>query len=406
MQDGRVMLTPTVTPSLDRRGPLRVLGVMLALLIVAFVADKTLLRLIARNQPPEVLQQLTHERLLVATRKLPDIARDGTAVVFGTSPMQWGFSPAIFDRTLAQGAVTMRTYNLGNFGIGPDLMSIMARRLGGELEGQNRRLRLAVLEFTPWNATAARRNDFFINAMASAQRARLVNAPALLGIARHSLDQASEVLTLKAWGDLPPEAAVIIYNRMVLQPITNLGTDRRSRLIRDAGKRARVNSQGEAWNFRRRGEVVLRDPAKPQDYDAWLELHQQPAFMVEDLAWRVNSADIHGLHFDDDFIDDYIELARILETYADLVVVVVAPCHPDARPEDAAARARLAAVLKRIETEAHVPVVDLYESPAFVRYDFMDNTHVNDSTGKEKLSRILAERILPLLGDLHATREP
>lgn len=386
-------LTPTVTP-IDRRGPLRVLVIGLVLFVTAFAADRALLHVLARSQPPEVMQQLTHERLVLATRRLPDIARDGTAVVFGTSPMQWGFSPAIFDRTMARSGTPTLTYNLGNFGIGPDLMSIMARRLGAALRAENRRLRLAVLEFTPWNATAARRNDFFINAMAAAQRARLVDAAGLLDLARHDLDQASEVLALEAWGDIPPEAAVIIYNRVVLQPITHLGTDRRSRLIRDAGKRARVNSQGEAWNLRRRGEVVLRDPAKPADYDAWLALHQQPEFMVEDLAWRVNSADIHGLHFDDGFIDEYIALARILKTYADTVVVVVAPCHPDARPEDAHARARLDAVLARIAGEADVPVVDLYESPAFLRHDFMDNTHVSDSTGKEKLSRMLAERIL------------
>jgi len=382
----------------SNRVALKAFGVGIALLVVSFALDRALLNAIARKQPPEVMQQLTHERLLLAARRLPDIARSGTAVVFGTSPMQWGFSPTIFDRTMTDGGVSTQTYNLGNFGIGPDLMLIMARRLGDDLQAEGRRMRLGIVEFTPWNATNARRNDFFINAMAAAQRARLVDVGMVVDIARHSLTEASELLTLKAWGDVPPEAAVIIYNRMVLKPITNLGTDRRSRLIRDAGKRARVNSQGEAWNLRRRGEVVLRDPAKPEDYDAWLELHQQPEFMKEDLAWRVNSADIHGLHFDDQFIDEYIDLVRELKTFSDHVVVIVAPCHPDARPEDAAARARLDAVLKRIADETAVPIVDLYEAPEFVRYDFMDNTHVNDSTGKAKMSRLLAERILPLIG--------
>lgn len=88
------------------------------------------------------------------------IALDSTdtqnVLMFGSSMVQAGFSPLQFDAYYANKHSKVRSYNFGIANMNPEFQQYLTRHIRTEFEASGKKLRLAVVEFNPFQTTKTR----------------------------------------------------------------------------------------------------------------------------------------------------------------------------------------------------------------------------------------------------------
>ena len=114
-------------------------------------------------------------RVIEAQEAIPQIAAEENDLVmfFGSSMVQAGFSPREFDRSLAEMGASTTSFNFGFGGLNPLFQDYASRRIVESFNVENRRLKLVLIEFNPFQTTRSRRElqraqeDSYIALMAS-----------------------------------------------------------------------------------------------------------------------------------------------------------------------------------------------------------------------------------------------
>ncbi|MBN1203576.1 MAG: hypothetical protein JXB05_01455 [Myxococcaceae bacterium] len=382
----------------------RTLGVGLALLVAALGLSRGFIALIERTTPPETRAHLTEGsgRLVDFLEALPELAgREEAVLVFGSSLIQHGFSPETFEQHLGAPATA---YNLGFPGVDPELQALLARRVAGAFERTGRRARLSLVEFTPFQATLARGRAQAFREHAAVKKALLADPVLLVQVAQRSPEEASHLGALWLMGGTSPLAVTSLLEHRLLEgpapswwpvpPAQEPDLERKAWVARIHEGRATVERrQVPEWDPLRRGEVRWLFDETREAYTAWARLRSAPEVLEAERQWRVETSDLLELRFDEQQVRAFIEAVRALASVSRETRVVVAPRNPAWNPPTPEGRARLAAVLALIERETGAPVMDLAESPEFGAEDFIDVTHLNESSGRPKLSRRLAEEV-------------
>jgi hypothetical protein len=391
------------SPSSDRIAA-RTFGVGLVLLLAALGLARGFIALVERSSPPETRAHLTEGsgRLVDFLQALPDIARREDAVlVFGSSLIQHGFSPLMFEYVLG---VPATAYNLGFPGVDPELQALLARRTAEAFERQGHKARLSLVEFTPFQATLARGQAQSFREHSAVKKALLADPLVLVRVAQRSPEEASHLGALWAMGGTSPLAVTsLLEHRLFEGPVPpwwpvpaepEPDAERKAWVARiHAGRAASERRQVPEWDPVRRGEVRWLYHETLEAYMAWARLRSAPEVLEPERQWRVETSDLLELHFDEQQVRSFIEAVRALASVSQETLVVLAPRNPAWNQPTAEGRARLAAVLALIERETGAPVLDLAESPGFGPEDFIDVTHLNESSGRPKLSQRLAEAV-------------
>ena len=99
-------------------------------------------------------------RVLQAQDAIPQIAAEPNDLVlfFGSSMVEAGFSPREFDRFIEEAGGAVTSFNFGFGGLNPLFQDYLSRRIVERFVAEERRLKLAIIEFNPFQATRARRN--------------------------------------------------------------------------------------------------------------------------------------------------------------------------------------------------------------------------------------------------------
>lgn len=382
----------------------RTLGIGLVLLLAALGMARGFIALIERTTPPETLAQYTEGagRLAGFLEALPGIAeREDAVLVFGSSLIQHGFSPETFEQHLEAPATA---YNVGFPGVNPELQALIARKIAGAFERSGRRARLSLVEFTPFQATLARGRASRYQEHAAVKKALLADPLMLAQEAWRSPEGASHVGALWLTGGTSPMVVTSLLEHRVHDapapgwwpgPVPpDPDSERKAWVERIRARLATLERrQVPEWDPVRRGEVRWVFDETREAYEAWARLRSAPEVLEPDLQWRVETSDLLELRFDEQQVAAFIEAVRALAAVSRETRVVVAPRNPAWNRPTPEGRARLAAVLARIEREAGVPVLDLGESAEFGVGDFIDVTHLNESSGRTKLSRRLAAEV-------------
>ena len=79
-------------------------------------------------------------------------------MVYGSSMTQAGFSPRQFDTELAKMGKDITSFNYGFGGLNPFFQDYLSRRIAEQFENNDRRLKLAMIEFNPFQTTSVRWN--------------------------------------------------------------------------------------------------------------------------------------------------------------------------------------------------------------------------------------------------------
>lgn len=392
------------SPSSERIAA-RTLGVGLVLLLAALGLARGLAALVERGSPPERLHQFSEgtERLVNFLDALPGIAqRDDAVLVFGSSIIQHGFSPETFEQHVG---APVTAYNVGFPGVDPETQALLARRVASTFEPTGHKARLALVEFTPFQATLARGRAVNFRELSAIKKALLADPLALAQIARRSPEEASHLAALRLLGGSSPKVMKSLLEDQLLdrqQPdwwpvpesLDAVLLERRSWVTRiHEGRMAAEHRQLPEWDPVHRGEVRWIFDGTREDYLAWAKLRNTPEALKPDLEWRIATSDILELRFDEEQVRYFIEAVRALASVSRETRVVLAPRNPAWNQPTPEGRARLAAVLALIEKETGAKVLDLAESPEFTAEDFIDVTHLNESSGRPKFSRRLAEAV-------------
>jgi hypothetical protein len=376
----------------------------LALLVAALGLSRGFITLVERTTPPETRAHLTEGsgRLVGFLEALPGLARRKDAVlVFGSSLIQHGFSPEAFEEHLG---APVTAYNLGFPGVDPELQALLARRVAGAFEQTGRRARLSLVEFTPFQATLARGQAQAFREHAAVKKALLADPALLARVARRSPEEASHLGALWLMGGTSPLAVTSLLEQRLLEgpapswwpvsPPREPDMERKAWVARiHEGRAAVERRQVPEWDPQRRGEVRWLFDETREAYTAWARLRSAPEVLETERQWRVETSDLLELRFDERQVRAFIEAVRALASVSRETRVVVAPRNLAWNQPTPEGRARLAAVLALIERETGARVLDLSESPEFGPEDFIDVTHLNESSGRPKLSRRLAEEV-------------
>ncbi|WNG46003.1 SGNH/GDSL hydrolase family protein [Archangium minus] len=388
-------MSPPLPPG--NRIAARALAVGVGVLLAAWAMARGFIVLLERSMDRETQANITEgaERIQDFLQELPALAaREDAALVFGSSLIQHGFSPEVFEAHVRGPRVT--AYNLGFPGVDPEVQRLLAHRVAEAFQRSGHRARLTVVEFTPFQATLARGRSAKFSEMANVKRAMLATPGDLVETALRSPEEASHLAALQALGGNSPLAITSMLEHQLFADPAPADPERQELVARMRAGRERVEQRRvRAWDPVRRGEARLFFDETREDYLAWVRLRTTPEILEQNLEWRVWTSDLLELHFDERKVAAFAEAVRTLAGVSERTVLLLAPRNRAWVQLTPEGRSRLAEVVARLSRDTGVPVVDLSEALEFTPEDFIDVTHLNESSGRPRLSRRLAEELSP-----------
>ena len=383
--------------------------ILLAILLGMAIALGLVRMFVAANN---VSGQSLLSRVLEGQAAIPRIAAEENQLVmfFGSSMTDAGFSPREFDLKLAEKGIETTSFNFGFGGLNPMFQEYLSKRIVEDFEAENRRLKLVMIEFNPFQTTITRRNravaleDSYIALLASPGELFdiLLEDPErgirMLEI-RYLRDGISaEMITTFFWAG--PFQTPFIGTKLVEEEGVE---ERLGEVLAGLGEAFEVEYpeyDGSDWYYPWRGGGTNKSERSAETLalvDEYYTLTQTDYRMDDDRLSRIYTADIVDLNFDTDLIEAFIALVKNFQQIADHVEIIMLPKNTDWIKNPPEALARQAAVVERIRRETGVPLRD-FQQTDFVSNDmFADATHLNRYQGAVAFAHLLAEEYAELL---------
>ena len=351
-------------------------------------------------------------RVIEAQDAIPQIATEENdlVMVFGSSMVQAGFSPREFDRDLAAMGIDTTSFNFGFGGLNPMFQEILARRIVEKFSDEDRRLKLVMIEFNPFQTTVTRRNGAV--ALEDSYIALLASPGELLDILLDDPERGLRMLEIRYLRD--GISAEMITTFLWAEPFRSpfQGTelvekegvqDRLGEVIEEMGTRFEEeypDYDGSDWYYPWRGGGTNKSERAPETLalvEEYYTLTQTDYQMDDDRLSRISSADIVDLEFDPDLIEAFIALVKEFQKVADNVEVIMLPKNTDWIKNPPDTLQRQAELVERIRTETGAPVRDYQRIDAVSNDMFSDTTHLNRYQGAISFTRHLVEEYADLL---------
>jgi hypothetical protein len=350
--------------------------------------------------------------LRTAVRALPEIAAEqGDLVLFlGSSKVELGFAPTLFDERMREHGHELVTFNLGIGNMNPSNQVIFARRVREALEARGTRSRLTLVELNPFQTTEARRQ---VDERQAEQILSILATPrSIVSEALGDPTRAARTFVIRYLRDgIPAEAitAMLGFGVEALGGAIPLGV--REEPERPPDVRAVLEEREElafelyagmrrypdlwplgAWSSQWRGSLPTEfAPELLALVDPLMKNLAHPTTLQDDLEHRIRCCDILELHFDEGLVADFIAMIEELEPVSERVVVVLMPKNHAWVENPPEAMERQRRVLERIERETGVRVVDFQYLPDLDASQFFDVTHLTPHEGRLTFTRRFAD---------------
>ncbi|MEL6301555.1 MAG: hypothetical protein AAFV47_08410 [Pseudomonadota bacterium] len=354
------------------------------------------------------------ERVTQARNALPQIVEEpqDLVIAFGSSMIDAGFSPREFDMAINQAGGNIKSFNFGFGGLNPMFQDYLARRIRDDFETSDRRLKLIVIEFNPFQTTKSRRNlqsaleESYISLLASPAELRDITlddpeSGIRMALIRYLRDGISaEMITTFLWGgpfqtprddtgvDFEPDQAAEERIGEIVKVLT-------PRLEEDY-----PDYDGTDWYYPWQGGGTIKSERSPETVELINEYYNLAASdynLAVDRLDRIQSADIEELHFDPELVDAFIRIVENFQAISDHVEIVMLPKNTDWIKNPPEALARQAAVVREIETATGLVVRDYQTIEPVTNAMFSDTTHLNRYQGAVAFTAFLAEQYAELL---------
>ena len=352
-------------------------------------------------------------RVLEAQAAIPRIAAEENDLVmfYGSSMVQAGFSPREFDQYIAEAGGNVKSFNFGFGGLNPLFQDYLSRRIVEKFEAEDRRLKLVLIEFNPFQTTIVRRQ--LAAALEESYIALLASRSELIDIVLDDPERGIRMAEIRYLRD--GISAEMITTFFWAGPF-QVRRDRDVGFEEDEGVEERLDEvlevlgqkfdeeypeyDGSDWYYPWQGGGTLRAERSAETleyFDEYYKLISTDYEMATDRLNRIETADIIELEFDPELVAAFIRIVQNFQQIADHVEIVMLPKNTDwiQNPPEALERQR--AVVERIKQETGVPFRDYQVIDAVSNDTFSDTTHLNRYYGSVAFTRFLADEYADLL---------
>ena len=344
-------------------------------------------------------------RVIESQEAIPRIVaeQNDLVMVFGSSMVQAGFSPREFDRDLAERGIDAKSFNFGFGGLNPLFQDYLSRRIVEQFQTEDRRIKLLLIEFNPFQTTVTRRTRAL--ALEESYLALLASPAELLDIfledperglrmlqIRYLRDGISaEMITTFFWGEPfeqdSPGSPLVEEEGIA---------EERNKLLEELGKRFEAeypDYDDSDWYYPWQGGGTIQSERPAETialFDDYYRLTQTEYRKDNARLRRIASADIIDLNFDPELVDAFIRIVNNFKAIADDIEVVMLPKNHKWIDNPPEALARQAAVIAKIKRETGVPFRDFQNVEGLDDSKFSDATHLNRYQGAALFTKFLA----------------
>ena len=338
---------------------------------------------------------------------LPDLVAENSVrssvIVFGSSLVEQGFSPVVFDNEMRELGFITASYNYGFGGLNPEYQRLIVKRMKEKVEAEQEKIDLVLIEFNPFQTTLKRKiNDTF---MADQRYASFSSIDELWDITTQDPERGVRLFTIRFLrGQISAELitgalglAIGSMNQTVIGEEHDELVARRKeleaelvRLIEQDGG----DPYGISWDPEFRGGRLDADSLSKEFSDVvseFMSVYRHPVFVQGALERRISCCDIVDLGFDEFLIVEFIEMVRIFQTMSDRVEIILLPQNHYWVKNPPETKKKLAMVLDRISRETGVVVKNYQRHTQINKTHYMDASHLTPTEGAEIFTRTLVQ---------------
>lgn len=342
-------------------------------------------------------------RVVEARAALPKIVNEdeNLAMVFGSSMVQAGFAARQFDKEVSQLGKSVKSFNFGFGGLNPFFQDYLSRRIKEAFESNNRRLKLAVIEFNPFQTTQTRWNralptlDSFITMLASDDE--------LIALGKNDLTRGVRLFNIKyIRNDISAEMATSFLGQGMFP------AKRPQRMEEDeeiAEKQQKYGEElgelfekeypdyeGHDWSYDWQGAGTIPEERSQHTLDVfklYYEALQSEARLTNDRQNRIRTADIIELNFEPLLVKSFIQIVENFKQFSDKVEIVMLPRNTLWIENSEGGKARLAKTIEEIERATGLKIVNHQDLTEMNPTMFSDTTHLARYLGDVPYTRYL-----------------
>lgn len=304
---------------------------------------------------------------------------------------------------MSEQGVTVKSFNFGFGGLNPFFQDYLSRRIRDDFEAEDRRLKLAVIEFNPFQATQARWNgalsslDSFLNMLATDEE--------IWEIARDDPERGALLFNIRYFrNNISAEMATSFLGRPLRGPRerSKLPQDEEMQTLRDElggilneqFEKEYPDYDGKPWNWGWQGGGTIPEERSAYTIETvykYYDAGKMDYRLDNDRLNRINCCDILEMHFEAELVEAFIRIVENFQQFSDKVEIIMLPRNTDWIEYSPEARQRLDAAIAEIEQATGVTIRDFQIIDGLNNEMFTDTTHLNRYQGAVRFTHFLAE---------------
>ncbi|AQP98875.1 hypothetical protein B0W48_03130 [Pseudoalteromonas aliena] len=334
-------------------------------------------------------------RVTESRAALPQIVKEPNDVVmfFGSSMTRAGFSPRKFDADLALRGKQIKSFNYGFGGLNPYFQDFLSRRIADEFIEEDRKIKLTMIEFNPFQTTQTRWNraapvlDSFLTLLA--------NDEELMEIAKNDLTRGVRLFNIKYLrSNISAEMITSFFGRGMFPPQSHqtfkdddetIAQRRRlGRLLGQKFDEEYPEHKPVEWSYEWQGGGTIPQERSAETlaiFNDYYRVTQTDNAMSNDRLSRISSADIEQLHFEPLLVEHFINIVKNFQRVSENVEVIMLPKNSKWIKTTPEAEKRLAAVITQIEQATGIKLKNHQNIPQITPKMYRDTTHLSRYRG-------------------------
>jgi hypothetical protein len=322
-------------------------------------------------------------------------------IFFGSSMTQAGFSPRQFDEAVKGAGHDIKSFNFGFGGLNPYFQDYLSRRIAEAFKASDRRLKLAMIEFNPFQSTKVRWQgaesslDSFITMLATDEELlQLTLDDVTRGVRLFNIKYVRNQVSAEMITSYFAEGLFPAQREQVFKDDEGTVAARKAleKQLNEAFKREYPDFKGEEWSYDWQGGGTIPEERSAETlalFEQYNRVAYTDAYMQNDRLSRIRSADIEDLVFEPRLIESFIGIVKNFQSISDRVEVIMLPRNSRWIQYSPQARARLDAAVAQIAAATGVQMVDHQLVEGIDESMFRDTTHLDRYKGDVAYTQIL-----------------
>ncbi len=345
-------------------------------------------------------------RTSLAREALPKIVKEphDLVIFYGSSMTRAGFSPRLFDKELNAMGKNIKSFNYGFGGLNPYFQDFLSRRIKDQFVENDRKLKLALIEFNPFQTTQRRWQgakpvvDSFLSMLASDEE--------IFEIAKQDITRGILLFNIRyIRNNISSEIITSSFGRMMFPPFQwqqFKDSEEVQQARREIGRKLGEHFDKDYpdlnyqdWMYEWQGAGTIPEERSEETlatFEEYYDLSQTDAQMKNDRLSRIRSADIEELHFEPLLVESFIQIVKNFQQFSEQVEVIMLPRNTKWITNTPEGKKRLAAAIQQIEQATGITISDHQDLDVINPSLFSDTTHLARYRGDVPYTKYLVEQ--------------